>query len=125
MRVAAASKPSEPTVEDVFALLELLLGQSKIRLDRAARPVVFSVASQRWRFDPKTKPLFQKQKSAEQDGVLELRCEPQLLIRLIKEPSFSLGDADEISYQGELEDLLPIATALEEGASVLNVRSMR
>jgi hypothetical protein len=114
------------TTADVFALLEYLLSGSNIRLNPRARPILFVLlpTGETWRFDPKsTGALLQPvHKPVLDPEVLTVRCEPQLLVRLATASDFSLGDEDAAFFEGNIDDLLPLADALEQGGSVNAIR---
>lgn len=126
--------PGTPTSRDVFQLFEYLLASSHIRVDDQARPVVFDIVAngedriiESWAFDPTSRgSLFAKIAIGGGDpSVLHLRCALDVLVRLVTDPRFSLGEDDTASFDGRLEDLLPIADALEQGTTVLNIASRR
>lgn len=120
---------SGPSAEDVFALMEHLLGGSKIRVDAKARPIYFELlpSGQVWRFDPRAPgALFGPGELGDaRPGELVLHCEPELLVRLVKSRGFELRDEDTAWFDGPIDDLLPLASALEAGSSALGVRSRR
>lgn len=118
-----------PTAEDVFALLEHLLGGSKIRVDAKARPIYFELLPSRevWRFDPRAPgALFAPGDLKDAaPGELVLHCEPELLVRLVKSQGFELRDEDTAWFDGPIDDLLPLASALEAGSSLLGIRARK
>lgn len=122
-------EPSAPSAEDVFALLEHLLGSSKVRVDRSARPISFHLLStdEVWRFDPRAPGALFSRVSCPPAGAdhLVLHCEPELLVRLVKDARFELRDEDTAWFDGPIEDLLPLASALEAGSSALGIRARK
>ena len=113
---------SEGKVEDIFRLLEHLLARSRVRLDRRARAIDFEVEGARFRFDPRAKDeLFKRDGGG--DVALRLKIDRALLLRLVTAEDFELDDREDVEFDGDIEALLPLAQALEAGASSLNVRN--
>jgi hypothetical protein len=112
--LALTGSSTSPSAADVFALFEHLLSGSNIRAQKDARPIVFALApsGELWRFDPRARGALFAPATRAEPGVLHLRCTAQLLVRLLTSPSFTLRDDDEVSYEGRLDDLLPVAAAL-------------
>jgi hypothetical protein len=127
--VVAPATGDPPTTEDVFALLEYLLSRSAIRLDRRAKPVFFDVLPdhQIWSFDPRGPGPFFRQGELKQapPGTLVLHCEGALLVRLVKDDHFALREDDTAWFDGNPEDLLPIAEALEQGGGAIGLRARK
>ncbi|MCC7386257.1 MAG: hypothetical protein IT384_30720 [Deltaproteobacteria bacterium] len=84
-------------------------------------------AGERWLFDPHAPgPLFaQLDPAAPLPTALRLSCAPDVLTRLVTERSFFLREEDTASFDGDVDDLLPIAEALEEGSGALRIRPSR
>jgi hypothetical protein len=124
--------PARPrtTPAEVFALLEVFLSRSSLRLRRAAKPVVFEVVprGERWILDPRTKkgPLLRPLGLDEFDpDVFRLSCSLDVLTRLMTDRPFTLREDDVAAFSGDMDDLLVVADALEEGGRALDLRVRR
>ncbi|HEY4220344.1 MAG TPA: hypothetical protein VGO62_03360 [Myxococcota bacterium] len=111
-----------PTSADLFALFDHLLDGARLKLLKTAKPVLFDLGrGERWLFTPSsTGPQFARTQDAA--NVLTVRAPLPVLARLVTSARFVLGDDDDGSYDGDIDDLLPIASALDEQKSVLGVR---
>jgi hypothetical protein len=82
----------------------------------ALRPVVFECdeTGQSWLIDPAGAPVVRFGSAGQPaPGTLRLRCAPALLTRLLDGAPFCLEEDDLVGWDGSLEDLLPLADALE------------
>ncbi len=119
--------PAPPAATtDVFALLEYILSSARLRLAKEAKPIAFALDGDggTWLFDPSTDgALFREAGTASiPDDVLRVHCAPDLLLRLATADDFALKDDDTAWFEGDVEDLLPLATVLEASANVLGIR---
>jgi hypothetical protein len=112
---AGARDGGGPAPSEVFEQLEALLAASDIRDRRGAKPVLFDIAGHgRWLFDPLRAGRLIERVEAPSPGPQPLRlcCGPKVLARLVASPSFELQEDDEVWFEGEVDDLLPLAEAL-------------
>jgi hypothetical protein len=115
------------TNDDLFALFEVILAGSKIRHMKEARRVEFVLpdgapqgGADAWLFDPQRNgPLFAR---GHDDSTLRIECARQLLVRLVLDPAFKLGEDDEVEVRGNIDDLLPLAHSVVEQSSALGIR---
>lgn len=124
------SRPRRTTAAEVFALLEVFLASSSLRLRRSARPVVFELLphGERWILDPRVRrgPMLRRLGLDEFDPeIFRLSCSLDVLVRLMTDRPFALGEDDWASFSGDIEDLMVIAEALEEGGRALDLRVER
>ena len=107
---------SQITSQDVFDLFEHLIGAVRSDLGSAS-PIAFQLsAGEVWYFDPTSKGrLFSPLRGALPAGTLLLRCRKDLLVRLVTDPTFALTENDAASYEGNIEALVELASALEKG----------
>jgi hypothetical protein len=104
-----------PAPSEVFEQLETLLAASDIRGRPGAKPVLFDIAGHgRWLFDPLRPGRLIEPVEAPSPGTHPLRlcCGPEVLARLVGSASFELQEDDEVWFEGEVDDLLPLAEAL-------------
>jgi hypothetical protein len=107
---------SQITSQDVFDLFEHLVGAVRSDLGSAS-PIAFQVSpGEVWYFDPASKGrLFSPLRGQLPPGTLLLRCREDLLARLVTDPSFQLTEDDNASYEGNVDALVALASALEKG----------
>jgi hypothetical protein len=112
-----AKAPAPASTEALFARFEALLEGTDIRQRADVRPVVFELSGEQpWAFQPHpSAKLFQRAREMPKSA-LRVRCSSELLARLLGGGAFLLTEDDDASFEGNIDDLLPLATALEGGA---------
>ena len=114
---------------DAFALLEYLLEAAGIRCDPTARPFLFELApdGDMWIFDPHSpRTLFHRVEGVVPSGsISKMTCSPPVLVRLLTSANFALEDDEHHAIDGSVDDLLPLARALEGVTTMLGLRGRR
>ena len=114
-----------PTVlSTIMALLEGLLGTSKIRYDLRATAIAFELIDVgTFSFVPKHQGrLFVV--GAAPDAALRLRCPADLFLRVLTSPDFRLRDDEPFEVSGHLDALTPLISALGERHDPLAIRAL-
>ena len=102
-------------------MLEALLTDTPFRSMPQAQPIAFELGAETWLLDPRRPGALLAMEPATR-AVLRLRCTPQVLARLLTEPDFHLGRAEELTFSGNPAALAPVVEALSGGKSPLGVR---
>lgn len=120
--------PSPPSTPEVFALLDHVLSSARLRIRKEAKPIAFDMLPEHetWMFDPRSDgALFSRKAAPEGAALLRVSCRPELLARMVTDPSFELREDDDASFEGNIEDLLLMVTALEDAGNAIGIRARK
>jgi hypothetical protein len=98
------------TAIEAIALLEAVLQKRNARFDASVKPIQFELGNETWSFDPTRKERFEK--TAVKNAALTIECTPEMLGRLISEPTFYLKAGEKLRLTGDRKALKPLVKAL-------------
>jgi hypothetical protein len=126
MAAGTAQASKTPDSADVFALLNHVLSNARLRLRQDAKPIGFVLApgGETWLFDPKSDgALFSRRALPADPAMLRVSCSPALLARLVTDSDFELRDDDDAVFEGDINDLLTLVSAFDESGSAIGLRA--
>lgn len=111
------------TTADAMAIFEQLLGKTTVRFAKA-QPIEFRVGDDVFHFDPTAKDaVFRLGKASA--PALTLTTTADVLVRLLTNEDFWLGENETFGFAGDPEALSPVIQALKNSRSPLSIRFNR